>query len=191
MNSGMSEQELLKHIAGLPREISPDVDPWPQILARIDRLRAPARQGTFRRTWILGVAASAIAVITAVLLFGPMRTGGPIGMQDPADRVATTGSYGAGSMQAAMVVSEAEYQAAFREFIPVGESRDRLPSQVIEKIETGWTDMRATETALAAALDENPDDVFLNERMLELRARQLGFLKQLASLELSIRRRTI
>jgi hypothetical protein len=55
----------------------------------------------------------------------------------------------------------------------------------------GWTDLRVTETALAVALEENPDDQFLNERMLELRARQLSFLKQLITLDRNNRRMTI
>jgi hypothetical protein len=50
----------------------------------------------------------------------------------------------------------------------------------------------AEETGeLAAALDENPDDPFLNDRMFELRARQLGFLKQLVKLDRNNRRMTI
>jgi hypothetical protein len=55
----------------------------------------------------------------------------------------------------------------------------------------GWADLRTTEAALMAALEENPNNRFLNERMLELRARQLGFLKQLVSLDRKNRRLTI
>jgi hypothetical protein len=86
---------------------------------------------------------------------------------------------------------DAEYLAAFREFINVGDSRDSLAPQTVEKIEMGWADLRVTETALVAALEENPENLFLNERMLELRARQLGFLKQLITLDRNNRRMTI
>jgi hypothetical protein len=61
----------------------------------------------------------------------------------------------------------------------------------VEKIERTWADLRITETALTGALEENPGDLFLNERMLELRARQLGFLKQLVTLDRNNRRLTI
>jgi hypothetical protein len=87
--------------------------------------------------------------------------------------------------------SEAEYLAAFREFIPVGDSRSRLPAQAVEMIETSWTELTNAESELAAALEQNPNDPFLNKRMLELRARQLSFLKQLAVLDFNNRRLTI
>ena len=95
------------------------------------------------------------------------------------------------SMPSVLAASEAEYQAAFREFITVGQAHERIPTMTVEKIETGWADLRQVETALADALARNPDDAFLNSRMLELRARQLGFLRQLASLDHSNRRLTI
>jgi hypothetical protein len=36
-----------------------------------------------------------------------------------------------------------------------------------------------------------PNDPFLNDRLLQLRARQLGFLQRLATLDLNDRRMTI
>ena len=88
-------------------------------------------------------------------------------------------------------VSEAEYLAAFREFVTVGDSRDRIPAQTVEQIETGWAELQQVETALEDALALNPEDPFLNKRMLDLRAKQLGFLRQLAALDHSNRRLTI
>jgi hypothetical protein len=58
-------------------------------------------------------------------------------------------------------------------------------------IESDWAELTLTENFLVAALEENPGDRFLNDRMLELRARQLGFLKQLARLDKNSRRMTI
>jgi hypothetical protein len=94
-------------------------------------------------------------------------------------------------LPANLAASEAEYQAAFREFITVGQARSNLSQQTIAQIETGWADLRAAENALEAALAANPDDRFLNNRMFELRARQLGFLQELAYLDQSNRRLTI
>ncbi len=87
--------------------------------------------------------------------------------------------------------TEAEYLAAFREFSGVGESRERMPTPVVENIETGWAELLQVEDALAEALAQSPNDPFLNRKMLELRARQLGFLRQLAALDHSNRRLTI
>ena len=77
------------------------------------------------------------------------------------------------------------------QFIAVGDSREQIPATTVEKIETGWADLVQVETALADALEQNPNDPFLNKRLLELRARQLGFLRQLAMLDHSNRRLTI
>ncbi len=191
MSSRISEKELLSRIADLPREIRPGRDPWPEISERISRSASAGEPGKFRRGWMLGVAASAILAVSAALLFGPVWMGTrdvPAGSLDRAGGAAQAQTSG---LPAALAVSEAEYLAAFREFIAVGESRESLPRQVIEKIETGWTDLLDVESALATALAKNPHDPFLNNRMLELRARQLGFLQQLATLDSSNRRMSI
>jgi hypothetical protein len=73
----------------------------------------------------------------------------------------------------------------------VGSARTSLSPQTVALIETSWDDLRRTESELAAALAIRPNDPFLNDRMLELRARQLGFLQRLAALDLNDRRLTI
>ena len=42
MSPNMNEQELLKRIGELPREIEPVHDPWEKISARLDEKQAPA-----------------------------------------------------------------------------------------------------------------------------------------------------
>jgi hypothetical protein len=73
----------------------------------------------------------------------------------------------------------------------VGSASTSLSLQTVALIEASWDDLRRTEAELAAALAIRPNDPFLNERMLELRARQLGFLQRLAALDLNDRRLTI
>jgi hypothetical protein len=189
MSHQLEEKELLRRIGQLPREIPPRRDPWPLIAARIAQPRA-ARVRT--RHWLpLAAAASVVAALVLGLLLGPRLAEPPAAgglqvtqeEQAPESRGTHTPAFLAGS--------EAEYQAAFREFIAVGRDRSSLSPRTIETIETGWADLRATETELAAALATHPDDRFLNTRMLELRARQLGFLRQIASLDQSNRRLTI
>lgn len=183
MTSRTSERELLDRLASLPREIPPVNDPWERIEARLDgqeTFGAPKRTGYGR---LFGaVAAVAVAVIAAMLFnLGAERTPGP------------DASLFADSLElpAEVAGSEAEYLAAFREFKVVGESRQGLAPSTVETIETGWADLVQVETALSDALAQNPTDPFLNKRMLELRARQLGFLRQLAALDQSNRRLTI
>lgn len=193
MSSHINEQELLKRLAELPREIEPAHDPWDKIAARLDEPHAaagePARRGisSTRAAWpMLAVAASAVLALAIVLR--PQNEVAP-GLPE----VSSTQN-SATSVDAIPVVragSEAEYQAAFREFVAIGDSRDRIPAQTVEQIETGWADFRQIESALEDALALNPDDPFLNKKMLDLRAKQLGFLRQLAALDHSNRRMTI
>jgi hypothetical protein len=187
----MNETELLKRIAELPRDMAPDNDPWAKISARIEPPQSTGASWTSSRQWMLGVAASAVIAVTAGLMFGPGWIGGTDSRQATVERAVAAGTPAVGGYAGVIAASEAEYRAAFREFISVGDSRSSLPALTIEKSETGWADLQSTETALAAALEAEPDDPFLNGRMLELRARQLGFLKQLATLDHSNRRMTI
>lgn len=181
----MNEQELLKKLAGLPREIRPVNDPWPQISARIER-SGPA----FRSPgWMLrAVAASVVLLLAVGVLLRPAWNTGPAA---PVEPVAESPGAGVPAPPGMLVSVDAEYLAAFREFVGIGGANDTLTSQTVEKIEMGWADLQLAEAALAAALEENPGDLFLNERMLELRARQLGFLKQLVALDRNNRRMTI
>lgn len=188
MSHRIEEQELLQRIAELPREIQPHNDPWTSISARIGQRRAPS---SLSRVWVLpaaAVATVALALGAITLLEPPAREAvapaTPLVLDETA---AEPGSY---MPPIALAASEAEYQAAFREFISVGQAKPSLSTRTIETIEAGWAELRAAESALAEALAANPDDGFLNARMLELRARQLGFLQQLASLDQNNRRLT-
>lgn len=197
MSPRMNEKELLNRLAELPRERRPDRDPWPEISARIESSGAGVGSVYSKRAWMFrAAAASVVLVFAAGLLLKPVwNTGSSSSDRLPSrDQVAATDhdlpatTDGTPGLLDAI---DAEYLAAFREFINVGGSRGSLAPQTVEKIEMGWADLRVTETALVAALEENPESLFLNERMLELRARQLGFLKQLITLDRNNRRMTI
>ena len=190
MTESTGDKELLRRIAELPREIRPARDPWPEIAARIE---APARRRVSVPRWgMLGAAASLVVALAAGWLLAP-RSGGEAVQDDGAVQVAATqtATRPVTGLPAAVAASEAEYQAAFREFIPVGLDRSSLSPQTVATIETGWAELRAAEQRLALALEANPNDPFLNDRMLELRARQLGFLQRLAALDMENRRLTI
>jgi len=193
MTHRMEEQELLRRIAGLPREIQPENDPWAAISARIEEPRQSDRHQRHWRGWMVQAAAASVALALILgVVFGPRlanpppaETGQPVASDQgvAADRPH--------ALPAALEGSEAEYRAAFREFIALGEAKPILSPQTIETIEMGWADLTAAEYELTAALAANPEDRFLRKRMLELRARQLGFLRELAALDQSNRRLTI
>ncbi|MEJ2383358.1 MAG: hypothetical protein P8Y54_03065 [Xanthomonadales bacterium] len=178
MNSNWTERDLLERMARLPREIRPPHDPWLKIAARLDEpavadSRAPAPGWALRAVAALAVAALALGVVFST----PDRAG-----PDP-ERLAAAPPL--------IVGSEAEYRAAFREFLPLGEARVALSSGTVATIENSWSALVSAERDLQAALNKNPDNRFLNQKMLELRSRQLGFLRQLAGLEHSNRRLSI
>ena len=188
MKKTVGELELLQRIAALPREIEPRNDPWPAIAARIVRMAGHRRGVAGSRAWLWRAAAASLVVaLAAGLLLGP-RVGDPP-TAAPGDTVATLAP-GDPRVPASLAASEAEYQAAFREFITVGRARQGLSPHTIDRIEAGWADLRDTEDALTAALEASPGDAFLTTRMMELRARQLGFLRQLATLDQDYRRLT-
>ena len=96
-----------------------------------------------------------------------------------------------GGLAGALSASELEYQAAFREFISIGDFRENLSQQEVENLTAGWADLNEAEAALTIALRDNPGNSFLSAKMLELRSRQLDFLRQIASLDQNSRRTTI
>jgi hypothetical protein len=190
MNHRIEEQELLRRIAELPREMSPRNDPWAAISERIGQSRGRRWSGWPQRSWLVrAAAASVVLALAAGLLLGPRWAEPPAAAGRGALDAASAGPDDF-RVPASLAASEAEYQAAFREFITVGQARPNLSLRTLETIETSWADLRSTESALTAALAADPGNQFLNERLLELRARQLGFLQQLASLDQSNRRLT-
>ena len=182
MRQSDDDQQLLRNLNRLPREIPPRVDPWPEIEARISRLRRARTSRLARNQWLMRAVAAVMVLGLAVgMIMGPRWAIGP-GPQwsVSADR----GGAAAAGLPIGLAGSEAE-------FIGVGQSRPALSPQTIDHIATGWADLRAVEFAVTRALAKDPDNRFLNDRMLELRARQLAFLRQLASLDQSNRRRMI
>ena len=186
----MNEQELLKRLGELPREIRPGRDPWPEISARMEETGPGSQFSRPSRTWWYRAAAASIFLaLTVGVLMKPAWESGPLPAENKATakQIASTVDTGPPGL---VKLIDAEYQAAFREFINVGGSRENLAPQTVEKIEMGWADLRQAETALASALQQNPGNTFLSQRMIELRARQLGFLKQLVQLDRNNRRLT-
>ncbi|MCU0988149.1 MAG: hypothetical protein MUE63_00790 [Xanthomonadales bacterium] len=182
----------------MPRDIRPGRDPWPEISARIAAFEAPSARAARLSQWslpqwsLMGAAASVALALALGWLLLSERAVAPDAPGGPNELAQTGVSHEAVSgLRASLTGSEAEYRAAFREFIPVGSARPNLSPQTLAVIETGWAELRQTETELTAALVMRPNDPFLNDRLLQLRARQLGFLQRLATLDLNDRRMTI
>lgn len=195
MKAPIDEKELLRRMAQLPREISPDNDVWTGISARIDEPSAQIAAGASRRHWPLRAVAAALLavslglVLTAVWQVPPERAAGLADRSaaGPAPQ-APPGPEQTEVFAGLLAGSDAEYQAAFREYLAVSPEPHQLSDVTLVQIETGWAELLRMETELVSALSADPDDPFLNGRMLELRARQLSYLKQLAALDRNNRR---
>lgn len=187
----LGERELLKRLEALPREIAPDGDVWPAIAQRIGQEDQLDRQQSSVRWWKNALAASVAVVFVAGFLIGRQWDTAPAPVQLGSVSSNQTQAAWGGSMTGVLTASEREYQAAFREFISVGVSPGNLPQQALENLTAAWAALNAAETALTVALRDNPGNSFLSTKMLELRSRQLDFLKQIASLDQTSRRTTI
>jgi anti-sigma-K factor RskA len=78
MTHRVEEQELLRRIAALPREIQPENDPWTAISARIAEPRQSDRHQRGWRGWMLQAAAASVALALILgVVFGPRLTNPP------------------------------------------------------------------------------------------------------------------
>jgi hypothetical protein len=182
-NQISNDKQLAGELAKLPKEITPRRDLWPGIEAKLKPRAGDAVKVTRFGDWrSRAVAATVLVAFAAGMMLG-RQTGnnGDTPVRAPAPDYALMG---------ALAASEREYQAAFREFIPVGYARPYLADGDLESIETSWDDLRLAETALLSALQEYPDHPLLNQRLLGLRGQQLDFMKQLATLDQNTRRNT-
>lgn len=179
----MRESELQKAIGTLPRSIKPPRDLWPGINARLESIEREGGTQYIAPFW------RAPAMAAAVLL--ALATGIYIGRgldTIVAEQITETAQETAliGTVQA----TEREYRAAFSELVRLDYSGLRLAGAEPDALRGSWEALLQTETALLAALRQYPSDVFLNEKLMDLRSRQLQFVKQLALLEQNDWRRT-
>jgi hypothetical protein len=196
------DNALLEQLAALPKSIAPQNDPWLQIAARIEHERAGSsgshgqnsRNATFGRGW-LALAASLLLVLTSLALLKPSSDSPAAGGQP---QVAAKEQHPLLNEQGARVPAtaiEREYQAAFREFVamelsqgPAGlaagtEIRQAgLQQAGLQKAEfqKDWALMQRVEAELLVALELEPQNPWLLQRLMHLRSRQLQLLHAIA-----------
>ena len=178
-----NEDELVTELHQLSGSIIPGRELWPAILSRLSVNSGREQQVSGRRSWRNeAVAASVVIAFVAGLMSGQQ-----IGNEDHPQPTSSGMDL---ALQAALEATEREYQAAFREFIPVGSSRVRLETQTVDNIENSWVELQQAESSLLSALHDYPENTYLNQKLLDLRSQQLGFMKQLAMLDHFSRRKT-
>ncbi len=180
-----TEEEILRKISLLPRELAPENDPWPQISSRIgSTTRHSVTTAGRARWWPYAVAAAVVLTVASLLIPGklwnsssPFPAAPELARQYPGAGISPT--------------SEAAYQAAFREFMTSGVAHTASLQHSMQGFDTGWSAMRQAEVQLQGALNREPDSVLLNSHLQALRARQLKLLQQIQAVDMAAWRNTI
>ena len=182
MKRTLDESELASRLTALPREMAPRCDVWPQIATRIGQPASDGAQKADRsRIWSLATAASLlVALAGGLLLKNPWNSSGS---SVPARDSSTVASLPAGRSYSlgAPTSGELEYQAALREFMALNAIPGTGEGPKPPWIERGWETLRRVELELASAIRQEPDNEFLNSRLIALRARQIELLRQIAA----------
>jgi hypothetical protein len=179
----MKETELQNAIGSLPRSMKPPRDLWPGIderLGSIERETATRRKASFWHAPALA-AAVLLALVSGIYIGRGLDT--DVGEQ-------ATATVQEAALIGTVKATELEYQAAFSELVPLDYSGLRLQGEEPDALRGSWEALVQAETALLAALKQYPSDVYLNEKLMDLRSQQLQFVKRLALLEQNDWRRT-
>lgn len=179
----MKQSEIQSAMGSLPRSIKPQHDLWPGINQRLETHARAEEQQNRTSSWRTpAMAAAVLLALTSGFLIGRgTDTSVPEQSAQSLLEFAVIGTVNA---------TEREYQAAFSELVSLDYSGLRLQGEEPGALRASWEDLVQTETSLLAALREHPNNIFLNEKLLDLRSRQLRFVKQLALLEQNDWRRT-
>jgi hypothetical protein len=172
----MKETELSNAIESLPREIQPQRDLWEGINQRLESSESEGNKAYRASSWrIPAMAAAVLMALTTGIFIGRGLDLAPAGQATQFEQEFAL----LGTVEAA----EREYQAAFRELVPLDYSGLRLAGEQPDALRGSWEDLLQAETSLLAALQQYPSNTYLNEKLLDLRSQQLQFVKQLALLE--------
>jgi len=179
----MKESELQSAIGSLPRSIRPQRDLWPGISNRLETVEKGSEVRYKTPFWRTpAMAAAVLLALTGGIFIGRgMDTG-------PADQ--TVQSVMEYALVGTVEAAEREYQAAFRELVPLDYSGLRLEGAEPGALRVSWEDLQQAESSLLTALAQYPTNTYLNEKLLDLRSQQLRFVKQLAMLEQNNWRKT-
>lgn len=162
-----NDDDLRFRLRGLPAEIAPPRDLWPDIAGR---LAPPVRPARPARRWIAGFAIAA-SLCVAVGLAWQLRSPEPTAAGTPA--TATSGE----SLRAELVRREAdaltqEYYAALREF-----EGTPMPDALQPTIATLDRSARDIRGAIAA----DPDAVFLLDQLRRTYSHRLSLTQRVAT----------
>jgi len=188
---GGDDAVLLEQLSSLPKAVRPGNDPWDRIEQRIMASNTEGQQTVQpkSRAW-LSVAASFLLVAVSVVFVAQNSVSVNPGPAPGRESLAPVIPAVASNQQANMlnergaripaIALEREYQAAFREFRSMEAVSEFQALEMDEDLLLSWQEMEKVERALLMALQENPGNRMLLQRLTKLRARQLQFLHLIA-----------
>lgn len=184
-------------LATLPRSIEPPRDLWPDIAPRL----APRRDRTGRRwgfgPWVWQAAAAVFfTALGAALALSLGPAAGPADdvSADSSAIVARAVDVSDNVVSAGAIFSAVRFAAVEREYLRVQEDlrqaalerRDELSPETLRLVERHLRTIDAAVAELRAALDADPENRQLADRLIENRRRSVDLLERLARGEAEI-----
>ncbi len=181
----MNEFDWQQSVKTLPLHIQPYKDLWPGIESRLEPREGMTGVGSARSYWRLPAIAAAIliALTTGIFIGGGLD----VPSAEPFAEQTTTRDY---VVARTTQNAELEFQAAFKEVLTLDYSGMQPAGSNPDALRSSWEDMQKAEASLLAALNQYPNNHFLNTKLVELRSNQLRFMKQMVFLEQNNWRRT-
>jgi len=175
------DESLLKELAALPKSRQPEHDVWQEISTRIasEQVEAIQSKNSPIRGWLALAASVLLVAISSAFIMNGIELSAPA-VQPTAE--VRTDHLPLNEIGARVPASslEREYQAAFREFVRLDPANSGLAGIERAAIQQDWQLMQQLEQELKAALELEPENPWLAQRLLHLRAHQLQLLRTIA-----------
>lgn len=188
------DENLLKQLAALPRSRRPDHDAWQEISIRIgheksmriageksmriagEEVDGSASTNPAMRGWLALAASVLLVAVSSVFMMNSSELSAPA--VQPMAEVRTDQLF-LNEIGARVPANslEREYQAAFREFVRLDVAHAGPTAIERAAIQQDWQLMLQLEQKLKAALQLEPENPWLAQRLRKLRAQQLQLLR--------------
>ncbi len=175
------DESLLRDLAALPKSRQPEHDVWQDISSRIAREKVDrdVSKNSSRRGWLALAASVLLVAISSVFMTNGVELSAPAAQPTADIRTDHLPLNEIGARVPANSL-EREYQAAFREYVRLDLAHAGSAGIEREAIQQDWQLMQQLEQELKAALELQPENPWLAQRLLQLRAHQLQLLRTIA-----------
>jgi len=175
------EAGLLKELAALPRSMQPENDAWGAIANRIatGAVKKGANKNPAMQSWLALAASLMLVAVSSVFILRDSATDQPAN-QPLAAVTAEPLLLNEWGVRVPANSVELEYQAAFREYLGLNLTHTKPDGLAREDIRQDWLLMQELEQELLAALELEPENLWLAQKLMQLRASQLNFLRAIA-----------